>query len=128
MVLKTRTPLKRTPLKRTSQLSGNGDGLVRTPLKRHKCTIRHKSPKQIAKDREWKESSFIKHMENDGICEAYHIIPGCSVMVPRGTPAHHKLKRRHNDHSVKNAMTVCQNCHDYIEANPLWSKEMGYWI
>ena len=58
--------------------------------------------------------------------------PMCQAALPdctqRSTDVHHKKGRGiyHND--VSTWLSVCRNCHNWIEANPIDAEELGFSI
>ena len=108
MVTQTRNGLKQSPLKRRTPLNrGNGDGLKKTARSRN-STLSPRSPKEQYRIDIWAGVTFTKWLENDGKCER------CQDKVPRRYPAHHKIKSRFNDDTIKNACTLCPSCHDWV--------------
>ncbi|WP_075813043.1 HNH endonuclease signature motif containing protein [Corynebacterium sp. CNJ-954] len=59
----------------------------------------------------------------DAVCEA--MIPQ-AVCQWHGTDVHHRKKRSAGgEHALENALWVCRNCHNYIEAHQAWSFPRG---
>lgn len=62
-----------------------------------------------------------KFMEKHPMCEAsLHCCSGAS------TDVHHKQGRGLNHLNVSTWLSVCRNCHVWIEENPKEAKELGY--
>jgi len=51
-------------------------------------------------------------------------LPGCKIYA---SDVHHAQGRTGNLLvDVDNFVAICRPCHDYVELNPLWSKENGF--
>lgn len=46
----------------------------------------------------------------------------------RASHVHHKLSRRHGDHTLSNALHCCLYCHLWVHANPAISYVNGWMI
>jgi hypothetical protein len=87
----------------------------RTPLKR-KTRLKPMSDKRAAQEVEWQKlkKEFLK--DN----------PRCHVCTFRARDVHHMMGRGRFLLARHFLMSVCRNCHDFIEQNKTWARERGY--
>lgn len=82
--------------------------------------INQKSTKMIALDAAYSKLRKI-FLERKPMCEA--ALPGCSSS---STDVHHKKGRGEYHLVVDTWLSVCRNCHTYIEEHPVEAKELGF--
>jgi len=80
--------------------------------------ISHKS--NSLKEKEKTYSSLAKQFKLD------HPICQVSYCTNESSDVHHKKGRGRYLNEVKFFLSVCRKCHNKIEENPIWAKEMGY--
>ena len=58
--------------------------------------------------------------------------PMCQAALPdctqRSTDVHHKKGRGIHHNDVSTWLSVCRNCHNWIESNPIDAEELGFSI
>ena len=91
-----------------------GCGVKRSPIKRTAFRAKRKGePKALTEARKAVQE------RSGGRCEVM-AAPGCDGI---GVHLHHRILRRHGDHSPDALLFVCVHCHGLIHANP----ELSYW-
>jgi hypothetical protein len=63
----------------------------------------------------------IKFLTNKPNCMAS--LPGCTL---KASEIHHKKGRGKYHNDISTWLSVCRNCHIWIEENPIDAKELGY--
>jgi uncharacterized protein YlaI len=52
--------------------------------------------------------------------------PYCEVCGCEATDIHHKARRGKNLNNTDTWMAICRLCHQRVESNGKWAREMGY--
>jgi hypothetical protein len=111
----------RKPLKR-------GKGLARTQWKRKPVlpdkdrTVAARKPRKRAPDPITPAVTAALYERSGGHCEVR--VEG--VCTGWGTHRHHRLLRRHGDHTLANLLHVCTPCHDWVHGHPKASYAKGW--
>ena len=104
-------------------------GLKRTPLKRGSSTLNSRTYiKRKSKKREAEQEVYldkrIKYLRSNPHCQV--LLEDCTIMA---TQVHHKARRvGENYTNEKTFLAICDNCHRYLENNPVFAKENNYLI